>query len=106
MRSRYSAYALAQGRGTDLSSLLESLMKTWHPSTVPGNFELGPMSWTGLEVLFSAASGEAATVEFTAFHKVNGRAGKLHEISRFVREAGVWLYVDGIDERSPDSSRP
>ena len=34
-------------------------------------------------------------VEFTAYYKVNRRAGKLHEVSRFVRDAGVWLYVDG-----------
>jgi SEC-C motif domain protein len=37
-----------------------------------------------------------------AHHKVNGRAGTLHELSRFVREGGAWLYVDGViapDER-------
>jgi SEC-C motif domain protein len=34
-------------------------------------------------------------VEFVARYKVNGRAHRLHEISRFVREAGKWLYVDG-----------
>jgi SEC-C motif domain protein len=96
MRSRYSAYALAQGRGTALPSLVEYLVKTWHPSTAPGDLELGPMSWTGLEVLHREASGDAAVVEFTAYHKANGRAGKLHEVSRFVREAGVWLYVDGV----------
>jgi SEC-C motif-containing protein len=106
MRSRYSAYALAQVRGTALPSLLEYLMKTWHPSTAPGDLELGPMNWTGLEVLHKATSGDAATVEFTAYHKVNGRAGKLHEVSRFIREAGVWLYLDGVEERPPDSSRP
>jgi SEC-C motif-containing protein len=98
MRSRYSAYALAQVRGTDRPSLLGYLVKTWHPSTAPGTIDLTPMSWTGLDVSHSAANGDAATVEFTAFHKVNGRAGKLHEISRFVREGGVWLYVDGVDE--------
>jgi uncharacterized protein YchJ len=46
------------------------------------------MLWTGLE----------------AFHKMNGRAGKLHEISRFVREGGGWLYVAGVDERFPDTT--
>ncbi|MFM6992339.1 MAG: YchJ family metal-binding protein [Rhodoferax sp.] len=25
-----------------------------------------------------------------------GRAARLHEQSRFVREAGRWLYVDGV----------
>ena len=96
MRSRYCAYALAQGRGTALLSLVDYLMKTWHPSTAPGDLELGPMKWTGLDVLHREASGDAAVVEFVAHHKVNGRAGKLHELSRFVREAGAWLYVDGV----------
>lgn len=96
MRSRYSAYALAQGRGTAPPSLVEYLLKTWHPATAPVVLELGPMRWTGLEVLQRAADGDAAVVEFTAFHKANGRAGKLHEASRFVREAGAWLYVDGV----------
>ena len=96
MRSRYSAYALVQGRGTALRSFLGYLMKTWHPSTAPGDLELGPMNWTGLDVLHQEASGDAGVVEFVAHHKVNGRTGKLHEVSRFVREAGAWLYVDGV----------
>lgn len=98
MRSRYSAYALAQASDTELPSLLEYLVKTWHSSTVPGKLEPGPTRWTGLEVVHSAESGDTATVEFTAFHKINGRAGKLHELSRFVREAGAWLYVDGVGD--------
>ena len=103
MRSRYSAYALAQGRGTASASLLEYLMKTWHPSTAPGDLALGSMNWTGLEVLREEASGDAAVVEFVAHHKVNGRAGKLREVSRFVREAGAWLYVDGVmTQNEPD----
>lgn len=96
MRSRYSAYALAQGRGIAPRSVLPYLLKTWHPSTAPGDLELGPLNWTGLDVLHQQASGDAGVVEFVAYHKANGRAGKLHEISRFVREAGAWLYVDGV----------
>ena len=96
MRSRYSAYALAQGRGTGHPSLLAYLTKTWHPSTAPGDLELGPMQWTGLEVLEREASEDAGVVEFVAHYKVDGRGGKLHEVSRFVREAGAWLYVDGV----------
>jgi len=34
-------------------------------------------------------------VEFVARYRVGGRAVRLHERSRFVREAGRWLYVDG-----------
>jgi SEC-C motif-containing protein len=96
MRSRYSAYALAEGRDTGLPLLLGYLMKTWHPTTAPGDMELGPMNWIGLDVLHAETNGDAAVVEFVAHSKVNGRAGKLHEVSRFVREAGVWLYVDGV----------
>jgi SEC-C motif-containing protein len=96
MRSRYSAYALVQGRGMAEPSLLEYLLETWHPATAPGDLELGPLNWTGLDVLHREASGDSAVVEFVAHHKVDGRAGRLHEVSRFVREAGVWLYVDGV----------
>lgn len=96
MRSRYSAYALAQGRGPVSPAILEYLMQTWHPSTAPGELELGPLNWTGLEILHEETSGDAGVVEFVAYHKVSGRAGKLHEVSRFVREAGSWRYVDGV----------
>jgi SEC-C motif-containing protein len=96
MRSRYSAYALAQGRGIAPKSVLPYLLKTWHPSTAPGDMELGPLNWTGLDVLHQQESGDAGVVEFVAHHKVSGRAGKLHELSRFVREGGAWLYADGV----------
>jgi SEC-C motif-containing protein len=34
-------------------------------------------------------------VEFVARYKLNGRAFRLHETSRFERVGGRWLYVDG-----------
>jgi len=96
MRSRYSAYALAQGRAPTTPAIVEYLMQTWHPSSAPGELELGPLNWTGLEVLHEEVNGDAGVVEFVAHHKVNGRAGKLHEVSRFVREGGAWRYIDGV----------
>lgn len=96
MRSRYSAYALGQGGGAARPQLLAYLLKTWHPTTAPGELDLGPLKWTGLEVMHQETSGGAGVVEFIAHHKVNGRAARLHEMSRFVREAGAWLYVDGV----------
>ncbi|MBS0554808.1 MAG: hypothetical protein JSS47_20145, partial [Proteobacteria bacterium] len=33
--------------------------------------------------------------EFVARFRVGGRAQRLHETSRFVREDGRWYYVDG-----------
>jgi len=96
MRSRYSAYALAQGRARATPAIVEYLMQTWHPSTAPGELDLGPLHWTGLEIVHAQMHGDAGVVEFVAHHKVNGRAGQLHEVSRFVREAGAWRYIDGV----------
>ena len=101
MRSRYSAYAIAQGRAPASPAILEYLMQTWHASTAPGDLELAPLNWTGLEILHEERSGDAGVVEFVAHHKINGQAGKLHEVSRFVREDGPWRYVDGVI--APDS---
>lgn len=89
MRSRYSAYAL---------KLEAYLLATWHPDTRPAALELSQDSekWIGLDILrHTPHSPDSATVEFVARCKVGGRAHRLHEISRFVRENGRWFYVDG-----------
>jgi SEC-C motif-containing protein len=93
MRSRYSAYVLG---------LTDYLHRTWHASTRPARDELhedGGAKWLGLDVKrhvpAAGANSDKATVEFVARYKVGGRAHRLHEISRFVREDGQWYYVDG-----------
>ena len=86
MRSRYSAYVLG---------LIDYLLATWHPSTAPGELELPPVKWLGLEVRHAEMAGDAGVVEFVARCKNNGRAERMHETSRFVRQDGRWLYIDG-----------
>ena len=89
MRSRYSAYVL----GLD-----DYLRETWHPRTRPaGALVADPgVRWLGLEVRRHTALGDGeALVEFVARSKRAGRATRLHETSRFVREAGRWFYLDG-----------
>lgn len=88
MRSRYSAYVL---------QLEPYLLATWHESTRPSNldFDEPQPKWLGLEVKRHEASGDEAVVEFIARFKSSGRAERLHEISRFRREDGRWLYLDG-----------
>lgn len=90
MRSRYTAYTLGRK---------DYLLATWHHNTRPDSLELEgePRSnWLGLEVKrHEQAEPDHAVVEFVARYKVGGRAYRLHEISRFVREAGQWFYVDG-----------
>ena len=97
MRSRYSAYALAQRNDELGRSMLHYLLGTWHMSTSPGEgeLELSPNHWTGLEVIHAEETGDAAVVEFNAFFKVNGKAERMHEASRFVRLNGAWKYIDG-----------
>ena len=88
MRSRYSAYALG---------LLEYLQATWHASTRPADLTLDPAAkWLGLEVRASRQiDPDHAEVEFVARFREAGRAVRLHERSRFVREGGRWYYLDG-----------
>jgi SEC-C motif-containing protein len=86
MRSRYSAYVLG---------LIDYLLATWHPSSAPGELELAPLKWLGLEVRQAHANGDAGLVEFVARCRDMGRAQRMHETSRFVRSNGRWYYIDG-----------
>lgn len=101
MRSRYSAYVLNDAQW---------LRQSWHPSTCPPALEqdlaqdaAGPRTqWLGLAIVASEQQDDThAEVEFVARYKVGGRASRLHERSRFVREprasgeAPRWLYLDG-----------
>lgn len=88
MRSRYSAYVL---------QLADYLRDTWHPGTRPASMDFEPgLRWLGLEVRREQSTGaDSAIVEFVARSKLGGRAHRLHETSRFVREQGRWFYVDG-----------
>ena len=91
MRSRYSAFAVGDPG---------YLLATWHPTTRPRELTLDPsVRWTGLEILAASRGSLLDTdgmVEFRAHHLVNGVAGAQHERSRFVREDGRWVYVDGV----------
>lgn len=87
MRSRYCAYVL---------KLEDYLLATWHPDTRPASIEFENEKWLGLQVKKHVVESQsAATVEFVARFKINGRAHRLHEISRFVLEDGRWFYLDG-----------
>lgn len=90
MRSRYSAYVLGRE---------DYLMATWHPDTRPATLDADALprpQWLGLAVKSHAPLDDShAMVEFVARYKLNGRAFRLHETSRFERVGGRWLYVDG-----------
>lgn len=88
MRSRYSAYVLDRR---------DYLLATWHTSTRPATLQANEpgLRWLGLEVKqHKVQDADHATVEFVARSKLGGRAHRMHEVSRFVRENGFWFYVD------------
>lgn len=96
MRSRYSAYVIG----------IESyLLASWHHSTRPPSVAPDPsLRWLGLEVRRQIETGpDTAIVEFVARYRLAGRGGRLHEVSRFVREAGRWYYRDG---KFPECGEP
>ena len=89
MRSRYCAFVLGKA---------DYLRQTWHPDHCPADLELDTsLTWLGLKIKDQKMTGaDSAEVEFVArFRKGGGRAQRQHERSRFVREQGRWLYVDG-----------
>ncbi len=88
MRSRYCAYVLQD---------VPYLMATWHAGTRPAEAETEPgIKWLGLAVhAHRQIDAVHAEVEFVARYRIAGRAARIHERSRFVREGGRWFYVDG-----------
>jgi SEC-C motif-containing protein len=93
MRSRFSAFAVADP---------DYLLSTWHPSTRPARLQLDPdLRWYRLDIVATREGGpfdRTGIVEFAAFHRGPGGAGVQRESSRFVREDGRWLYVDGVTQ--------
>lgn len=89
MRARYSAFVLDR---------LDYLLATWHPTTRPAALEPNEpgLRWLGLTVgHHRVLAADRAEVSFVARSKLGGRAHRLEEVSRFVREDGRWFYVDG-----------
>lgn len=91
MRSRYCAYVLKRE---------DYLLSTWHPDTRPPRLDLAVQQpeprWLGLDVKRHEVRGDEAIVEFVArLRHGGGKAQRMHEVSRFVREGGRWFYVDG-----------
>lgn len=89
MRSRYAAFVL---------DLRDYLLATWHPSSRPAALEPPEpgLKWLGLAVKGSKLQdADHGTVAFVARSKLGGRAHRLQEVSRFVRENGEWFYLDG-----------
>ena len=88
MRSRYSAFVLKRA---------DYLLATWHTSTRPADVSPDDgTKWLGLKVRYHVViDADHAQVEFVARYRIAGRGARIHELSRFVREAGRWYYLNG-----------
>ena len=88
MRSRYTAFVLQRS---------SYLLKTWYPSHRPTELDFDDkVKWLGLQVkAHRMLDLEHAEVEFVARSRVQGKASRLHELSRFTSQDGRWYYVDG-----------
>ena len=90
MRSRYAAYTTQD---------THYLLRSWHPDTRPDSIAVDPdIQWQRLKIISTSQDtndAQSASVEFIAHYKLHGRAGQLHETSRFRKIAEHWYYLDG-----------
>lgn len=93
MRSRYSAFVLANG---------DYLMQTHHKSTRPIKEKKAivkwakSVQWIKLEILDTTTglkSHNKGTVTFNAYFYENGKVDVIHEKSAFVKEDKQWYYL-------------
>ena len=83
MRSRYTAHVIQNE---------QYLLDSWHSSTRPESIDVNTSEqWIRLKIINS----EENNVEFIATYRLQGKAYKMHENSRFIFEDGKWFYADG-----------
>ncbi|WP_281986562.1 YchJ family protein [Aquimarina aggregata] len=97
MRSRYSAFVLANG---------DYLMQSHHSSTRPSSKEkksivrwAKSVQWVKLEVVrttLGKSNDTEGTVHFKALYYENGSLQMIEEHSKFVKEQGYWVYLDAL----------
>lgn len=102
MRARYCAH---------VKGLIDFVIDTYHPSC-QANAQRSEIAesidsdWTRLEVLDSENGRhiDEGFVTFNAFFRQDGHEYCLQERSRFVRENGQWLYIDGTFPSQNDTT--
>ncbi|PFG55910.1 SEC-C motif-containing protein [Vibrio sp. ES.051] len=104
MRSRYSAHAVG---------LVDYIVNTYHSSCnaeaqreeIAQSIE---SDWCKLEVVKAEAGSneDEGFVEFRAYFNEDGKRYCMSERSRFVKENGLWFYIDGtFPEEEPEEKR-
>lgn len=90
MRSRYTAFTLGDG------AYIARTFAAEHRDSA--NTDLPDVIWVGLKINGTSGGGPldtTGTVDFSARFRDGGETRIHREISRFRREDGLWVYVDG-----------
>ena len=82
MRSRYDAFVKEDW---------QYLAKTSITQTIEELGSSTPVEWLKLDILDAYDD----IVEFKAYYKQNSKIYVLHEKSKFVKDGGMWKYLDG-----------
>jgi len=95
MRARYSAYATGA-----VDFIVDTCLRDEeHDIDVAATRRWSEKStWFGLEILRTEKGGpddDEGLVEFVATYSQDGLRDRHHEISRFVRKDGAWLFSEG-----------
>ncbi|MGX2039182.1 YchJ family protein [Methylocaldum sp. MU1018] len=91
MRSRFTAFELR-----DADYLRESWDSGKRPASL--DFEGDSRKWSRLEIVGTVGGGEndeRGVVEFKARFELGDDTYLIHEVSRFHRVSGRWVYLDG-----------
>jgi len=92
MRSRFTAYA---NKNEDY------LLNTWETAKRPEaiDFSKEEAVWTNLDIVKTKKGREKDSkgiVEFKAYYSLDDEPYVMNEISRFIKKAGRWFYLDGL----------
>ncbi len=92
MKSRYSAYALGNGRYLVDTAVPEN---RYEADVELIEEHAKQTQWLSLQIVDASEENDSGMVEFKAFYDENGTVKMLHERSRFVKLDGRWFYADG-----------
>ncbi len=99
MRSRYTAFVLGKLDHVDRTHALE-IREDFNRAEAERSVQ--ECEWQGLEVKSASENGDEGTVEFVARFKRGAQEFVQHELARFNRRDGRWLYVSGeINPKPP-----
>ena len=93
MRARYTAFVTGRMNGEFVRNT--TALENRAALTATSSPDIGGLGLDIRNVIAGGPDDDTGTIEFVARLAVDGRTEVHHEISRFRRDAGRWVYVDG-----------